>query len=226
MMKYTSAAVTKILKDLNIISKAFKIITTLFFIGYFTYVLIAQKGMFIVNLTLAILFVLYSVFDLVTFNKKLRVTKKVVKRFYDIIKLILKVIPLAISIYSMYMATIESTPISIILLTLLIILWILQVVLEIVVIFVQEELEYLMAGVNEDVFKRIIGINNVLKKITLSGEKVEFEQPYEKELSKLEKYVKINEEKKIDKKVKKEIKKKEYRKKIFKSLLDKKNKSH
>lgn len=214
MLKYTLAAKDKILKDLRLFSSIFRYCSLFFTIGYFAYVLAMQKGIFIVNVILAGLFIVYTIFDIATCKKQLRVTRKVVKRTYDIIKLSMKGFTLGVSIYTIYITASDVTPISIILTTLLIILWIIQILFEVIVIVLEEELELLMAGINEDIVKPYTTISNVVSKFT-GGEKQTYTQPYPNELRQLQAIV---DEKEKDKLFKKQQKKKErsIMRKIFK----------
>ena len=195
MLKYTSEAIKKIINDIKKIAFIIRIISTIFIIGYFAFILITNKGNFIINLVLAILYFLYTIYEIITRNYQNKKSKKIFKRSYEIIKLIIKGFTLGVTIYSIYIATIEISSINIILSTLMIILWIIQVLLEVVIIFVEDEIEYLMAGIYEDLVRPYYKVKNITTFIT-KEKPVQYEQPYKKEFEVLDKKVKENEKNK------------------------------
>ncbi|MBQ8292568.1 MAG: hypothetical protein IJX78_02025 [Bacilli bacterium] len=188
MLKYTLAAVQKIYKDVKKLALIIKYITLIFMTSYFIYVLVTNKGIFIVNVILASLFVIYTIFEIVTYKKQIKTVKKVAKRIYRIIKIILKGFTLGVSIYSMYISTLEVSPITIILATIMIILWIIQILFEVVTFMLQDEIEYILAGINEDIVRPYINVTNIVGK--LKGETKEYIQPYPKEKKVLEELIK------------------------------------
>ena len=222
MLKYTLAAKDKILNDFNKFSVIFKYSSLIYTLGYFIYVLATDKGIFWVNVVLASLFTLYTIFEFMTYKKQIRTMKKVVKRSYAAVRLLLKGFTLATSIYSIYMASTNVTPISIILATLMIILWLLQVLFEIILIVLEEEVEFLVAAVHEDILKPISKVTNVWAKVT-GGEKQEYVQPYPVELDILDEIVQKKEKAKKEAKEAWKEKKKEERREnnIFRKLFKK-----
>lgn len=195
MLKYTLAAKDKILKDFRKFSVIFKYLSLMYTIAYFIYVIVTEKGIMIVNILLATLFVAYTLFEILTYKKQIKLPKKIVKRSYAIVRLGLKGVTLGASLYSIYMATTNVTPISIILSTVMIILWILQVIFEVVIIVVEEEVEFLVAAVYEDIVKPYTKVNNIVSRFT-GGEKQEYAQPYPDELDVLEEIVQRKERQK------------------------------
>jgi len=78
MLKYTLAAKDKILGDFRKFSVIFKYLSLIYTIGYFIYVLSTQKGIVWVNIVLSILFVGYTIFEILTYKKQIKSTKKII----------------------------------------------------------------------------------------------------------------------------------------------------
>jgi len=224
MLKYTLAAKDKILGDFRKFSVIFKYLSLIYTIGYFIYVLSTQKGIVWVNIVLSILFVGYTIFEILTYKKQIKSTKKIIKRSYAGIRLALKGFTLGTSLYSIYMAYTIVTPMSIILSTLMIILWIIQVLFEVIVIVLEEEVEFLIAAVHEDIVKPYTKVSNIVCKFT-GGEKQEYIQPYPVELDVLEEIVQKKELAKKEAKEAWKAEQKEKRKEsnIFRKLFKKKD---
>lgn len=197
MFKYTRASIDAIIDDIKKYCNTFKYVSLLVTIGLFTYASIMKFGYFWVNIGLLIFFVLYGLFELVTFNKNFRTAKKLVRRTYRWTKIAINTISLAGVVYGVYMANNSSSAITIILTTLMIILWVLQVLFEIVLEICENRKDLVIDAWNEDinvmkdgvqnvkdtVMKPINSVNNFIKKVR--GEEVEEpEEPKERKKNK------------------------------------------
>lgn len=197
MFKYTRASIDAIIDDIKKYCNTFKYVSLLVTIGLFTYASIMKFGYFWVNIGLLIFFVLYGLFELVTFNKSFRTAKKLVRRTYRWTKIAINTISLAGVVYGVYMANNSSSAITIILTTLMIILWVLQVLFEIVLEICENRKDLVIDAWNEDinvmkdgvqnvkdtVMKPINSVNNFIKKV--KGEEVEEpEEPKERKKNK------------------------------------------
>lgn len=197
MFKYTRASIDAIIDDVKKYCNTFKYVSLLVTIGLFTYASIMKYGYFWVNIGLLIFFVLYGLFELVTFNKNFRAAKKLVRRTYRWTKIAINTISLAGVVYGVYMANNSSSAITIILTTLMIILWVLQVLFEIVLEICENRKDLVIDAWNEDinvmkdgvqnvkdtVMKPINSVNNFIKKVR--GEEIEEpEEPKERKKNK------------------------------------------
>lgn len=178
MFKYTRASFRLIVNEFKRFLTIFKYGSLIFTISYFTYALISQTGNFIVNIILASLFVVYTIFELLTRNKNMKGTRKKVRRSYRWINLIFKTFTLGSMIYGIYITASNVKPISIILATLMIILWVLQVLMEIIVEVIEDKFELISDAFNKDVQdmqetikKPVTVVSNVIKKI--QGKEIE-----------------------------------------------------
>lgn len=157
MFKYTKASLSIIVEDLKKFYRFFKYSSLAFTSIYFIYAIASGAGNLYANITLAVLFVAYTIFDLATQNKKMKKTRKAVKKSYKWAKLLVKTLTLASMIYGIYTATTNVTPMSIILATLMIILWVLQMLFAITVEVVESKVNLVLAGWRRDIegIKRI-----------------------------------------------------------------------
>ena len=148
MIKYTKTAIDLTIKDLKLYYRIFKILCTLFMMGYFIYAIITQMGNLVINIIFLSLLVIYTVLDLLIDEKKVR---KVIRHGYTWIKLSLKAVSLGMALYGVYEASENVKPINIIILTLMIILWIVQFILEIVVSIFESKRDFILTAIEKDI---------------------------------------------------------------------------
>lgn len=188
MFDYTTAAGRLIIKDFKKISQVIRVVYLVFTLGYFVYVLIAQTGNFWANLAFSILFLGYMVLDLISFKIKVNLAKKIVQKIYKYGRLTMSAITLGGNLYAMYLATSDTSSITIIISTLLIILWVLQVLLEVVIMVLEPRIKCLYAGVLKDI-SPVVNVLNV-KNVVMGDESIDLHlNEYQKELAILEKDV-------------------------------------
>ncbi len=209
MIDYSKAAIQLILDDVKKFKKFFKLFSLVFTTGYFIYVLVTQSGLFVANIVLSVLFLGYTMFEFITAKKDLKPIKRIVKRSYAWTTLAIKLITLGAMLYGIYTATKAMTAMSIILATLMIVFWVLQVILELLIQIVENKVDLVTAAVQKDIDnikKPMNTIGNVFKKIR--GEEIPPEPEKSKQIIRLEKKIKmLEEEKKSRKEVAKEEKK-------------------
>ena len=208
MFKYTKEAIEILKEDFKRYSRGFKISSLLFTSAYFVYALIAQTGIFAVNITLASLFVAYTIFELIINATGNKGAKLVVKRAYKWITLAIRAFTLGSMLYGIYTATTNVSAISTIIATLMIILWVFQILLEIVVEIVEDKVDLFDKAVRQDVddikssiLKPVKVVSDTFKKLT--GREVEPEPQKHRHILKLDKRIREKkEEKKLEKKEK------------------------
>lgn len=199
MFKYTRTAIDIIISDIKKFSTIFNYGSLIFTSAYFIYALVTKTGNFIANIILASLFVGYTIFYFITKSMEMKTAKKVVKRSYKWIKIVIKTFTLGAMIYGIYTATTNVTPISIILATLMIILYVLQILLELACEIVEDKKDLLVEAVAKDmeiVTRPVSAVGNFVKR--MKGEEVVIE---EKEPSR---ELKILEKRMVKNKLKKE----------------------
>ena len=161
MLNYSTAAGKMILEDIKKWRNYFQIFFSLFTLAYLAYCLIRQVGIFYVNLALSVLYVAYTVFQLFTYKKENKTVKKRVARTYKWVRLLLKTLTLASTLYGIYIASTAVDGISLILATLTIIMWVLQVLLEIMTIVIEPKIRLFSAGVMEDIRPVVTALNKM-----------------------------------------------------------------
>ena len=161
MFDYTKAAGVMILEDLKKWRNNFQIFFSLFTLGYLAYCLIRQVGIFYINLALSVLYVAYTVFQLVTLKRNNKKLKKRVARTYKWARLLLKTLTLASTLYGIYVASTAVDGISLILATLTIIIWVIQVLLEVLTVIIEPKIRLLTAGLVEDTKTIVPALNKM-----------------------------------------------------------------
>lgn len=207
MFKYTKASIELILEDIRKYGNIFRYGSLSFTSVYFIYALVAKTGNFYANLVLATLFFSYTVFDFLTRKRNVKKVKKVVQRSYSVVKFSIRAFTLGATIYGLYTASTNVNPISTVLTTLMIIMWVLQVLMELVGYVFEDKKDLLLAGINKDLEnlrKPVTEVGNFFKKVT--GQDLPEEDPITKEEEILEKRVKLNAEKQVQAKLDKKEK--------------------
>ena len=188
MLDYTKTAVNIILEDLRKFAKIVKTISLVFTTGYFIFVLVMRSGILIANIVLASLFFIYTIFELIATKKDIKKIRKIVKKSFHWIKLSIKFLTLLAMIYGIYTATTGISDLSIIFVTLVIVLWIFQVLLELFIQIFENKMDLFIAGWNkdiEDIKRPITSIKNVFRRV--KGEQLPPQPEKSKELLILEK---------------------------------------
>lgn len=178
MFDYSRAAIAIILEDIKKWSKIFKIVFSIFTLLYLSYSIIVDNGIFHINIALISLYVIYTILELVTYRRQMKRFKKIVERSYKWSALSLKAFTLGTLLYGVYVGTHDLTGLSMILTTLMIILWTLQVLLEIIIFVMEPKVKLMLAGILYDA-KPYINIANFVKKESVVVNYEEFEKEYD-----------------------------------------------
>lgn len=200
MLDYTTTAIDIIKEDLKKFSRFVKIVSLVFTTGYFIFVLFLGTGNFVVNLVLASLFFIYTIYDLIFGKKSNRSVKKIVKQTYKWTTLLIRFGSLVAMLYGIYTAS-SAVPITIILSTLMIILWIFQVMLELFITIFNSKVELIMAAVKQDidnVKKPITKIQNVIRRV--KGEPIPETPPKTRGILQIEKKIEEKRQARADQK--------------------------
>lgn len=190
MFKYTRAAIDIVISDIKRYCNLFKYASIFCTIIYLGYSIFYKSGNFVINIILLVSLLTYSIFEFITHKKDLKLLKRIVRRSYKIIKFTTKGFTLAVMLYSIYMASVNASPISIILATLMIIMWVLQLLFEVIVEIANSKKDLIVAGFDKDMEnlkKPVTTVNNFIKKI--KGEELVNENNPSKEFQTLEKKI-------------------------------------
>ena len=148
MVKYTKAAIDLTLKDLRLFYNIFKYTFMLLTAGYFAYAIATGLGNLIVNIILLSVVGLYFILDLVVTATSAR---RIIRHSYRWVRLTLTAFTLGTTIYGVYEATTNITPLSIILLTLMIVLWVVQFIFELITIMFEQKRDLILEAIEMDI---------------------------------------------------------------------------
>lgn len=158
MLENTIEAFGKVKKDFDFLSWCFTYGINIVMIIYLAISISLSMGNFLVNISSISLTTLGLIFTIVFKSK--RKTKKAnkiakqklkkTKRVLNIAKLLVQTYSLGLTIYGMYIATTHVSPVSIIITTLLIVMWIIKAIIEIIKFLFIFEKDRLLNGIKKD----------------------------------------------------------------------------
>ncbi|MBQ9715237.1 MAG: hypothetical protein IJV77_02365 [Clostridia bacterium] len=122
--------------------------------------------------------------------KQIKQRRKSFKKLFRRVNLLTKAVTLCLILYGVYTMTTHFTPISIISITIVIIVWLLQVIIEVAAFYVEKRFALIMEALKADrdnFVQPVVTVGNVIKKI-VTGKEAE-EQAKTKERKFLEKMV-------------------------------------
>jgi len=154
MLDYTKAAFDRVISDLKGVARAYTVGAHLVYISYLVYALIASVGILAVNITLLALTacnLLFYIIYLARKTKELGKLRREVNRYYRWLKLTIRAYPLVIVVYNVFIASEEMSALSIVVAAFTAIIWIIQLILELAIMFLEMEFNYIMIGVKADV---------------------------------------------------------------------------
>ena len=183
MVKYTKAAIDLTLKDLRLFYNIFKYTFMLLTAGYFAYAIATGLGNLVVNIILLSVVGVYFVLDLVVTATSAR---RIIRHSYRWIRLTLTAFTLGTTIYGVYEATTNITPLSIILLTLMIVLWVVQFIFELITIMFEQKRDLILEAIEMDIEeakgiyqKPVSAVKKFFNRLT--GQEEEVIEPEEKD---------------------------------------------
>lgn len=164
MFSYTKAAIDKIKNDLKIGVAIFEIITIVLIITYLIFALSLGFGNLIINSVLLAVVSVYFILFLINLKFNLKCFRSKIKKYYKRIRLAILASSLSISMYELYVTTNDVNPITIILITLLLIFWILQIVTEIIYRLMANEIDLLVQAIAQDKTNALEPVRKLLNK--------------------------------------------------------------
>jgi hypothetical protein len=223
MFGHTIAAIRSIIDGFKKMVFAIGILLQLSIIAYLGYALYASKGNLVANVILISLAVAYLIFELATKNirtRQMKDAKKIVRRAVKYAKILVRASTLAIVLYGVTVSIGDVTAIELILIAISLISWIMQVVIELVTLYVESQLTFLELALKTDfapISRPVTVVGDAIKK--MAGVAVEkAPEPSEAVKKRLDKaYAAYSKKKSEDK-----TKKREILKKAFASLRRKK----
>lgn len=120
---------------------------------YFVIALITKRGNFIINLVTTIVFILYTIFEISTRNINIKTTRRRVKRIYKWTRLLLKLFILIAMVCGIYTGYDQNSIFGKMLLLFMVILWLMQLTLEIIILVVSRIIKTTVDGIKSDIDK-------------------------------------------------------------------------
>ena len=179
MIDYTKAAIEKTIGDLKKFAYFFNIAVQLFSVAYLVYAIVLRVGYVYANIALCAVTVSYTVFYIIAFRTdKRREENAEIKTAFKWIKLGIKAFSLVVAVYGVYIAAEHTTLVSIVMASINVISWLLQLILTITVGFVESRANLIADAIKADIdnAKRPLdAVGNIIKRVR--GEEVEPKEP-------------------------------------------------
>ena len=181
MLKYTRAAVSRIVIDIRLLAHIANVVMQSLMIAYLVFSILTERGSLLINAILSALTAANLVFYLITYRRSGREAKRLrkrVSRTYVAAKLMVNIVPLASIGYSVYVGAQDVTSLALVLTPLMIILWILQVVFNLSRVYIENRAALFMDGIEMDmefIKKPLAGVKNRIH--DFFGEEREDERP-------------------------------------------------
>lgn len=181
MLKYTLASTNKIKDEIRLMVHIINIVTSAFMIVYLALISIFEIGYLIPNVILLALTLVDFLTYLLTYRttcKKKKSVKSVITHVYRISKILLNAISLAIIIYTICFDPLSVNSILLVVVPLMIILWIMQLVFEVLSLYVRSRVDLFVDGIQMD-FEAVIRPINKVRNAVLGaiGEDEESDDP-------------------------------------------------
>lgn len=156
MFENTRQALDKIVKELKFIVNAVTFCSQVGYLLYLAYALLSGMGNVYINCFLFAVSLFYFVFNLIVRNKKSKAIKKAQFATAHSIKwskLAINAFTLGTTLYVFYTSSANGGPnaFNIVITTLLLLMWILQVLLEIILLLFEREKNVLVAALEKDI---------------------------------------------------------------------------
>lgn len=176
MFDYTQGALNKVLEDFKKLALAIHGGVQILSILFLSYALITSSGFFVANLVLLILTSAYLLFLLVMeCTKRGKATaKRLVREIYRWNKRVIRLAVIGLTLYALFVVSKNFTPLSLVLLILMIVGFIFDLIFYFLVKFLTAEVQLLMAGVKKDaeeMKKPVQSVGNFFKK--MAGREIE-----------------------------------------------------
>ena len=169
MLAYTRSALDKIICDLKSFYYTFLVIANISYIFAPFYAITTGNGSFTVNIILLTAAVAYFVYFLITTVKRIKSSaNKIVKKYYNALRIILNGVTLFLTVYSIYVASENVTPISLMIVMASIITWLFSVFFALIISFVENRAELLTSAILADfeiIARPVNAVNSFIKKV-------------------------------------------------------------
>ena len=180
MFDYTKMVLEKTVKDIKSVAYISNIATQTMYLIYLTYALIAGTGFWYINALLLALSAAYFIYFLHSSNheSKNKQLDKKLKKLYARIKQAIKLFPLAVALYSLFLTIENVNPFTLISTAFMLITWLLQLIFDVLGTIIGNRLALFAEAIEADVdeFKKPVkSVENFFKRV--SGKEIEEKAP-------------------------------------------------
>ena len=148
---HTKAAIKLIGNELKTFAFIANIIAQVTMLGYLSYNLITSSGLWYINLALLLLTLAYFSFTIVVQVKEVKKdTQQTVTRIVQWTRRILKLFPISVALYSLFLASSNLTPVALISPIIITVAWLLDVLINLVYLIIEARATLLLDCLAED----------------------------------------------------------------------------
>ena len=148
---HTKAAIKLIGNELKTFAFIANIIAQVTMLGYLSYNLITSSGLWYINLALLLLTLAYFSFTIVVQVKEVKKdTQQTVTRVVQWTRRILKLFPISVALYSLFLASSNLTPVALISPIIITVAWLLDVLINLVYLIIEARATLLLDCLAED----------------------------------------------------------------------------
>lgn len=180
MFEYTRVVLGMVWDDVKRTISVIRMIVGALPLFYLAYAIIRGTGIIYVNASLLAVSIFYFIFNIVT-NKSRKKENKAVRHAVKTTRLLIKAIPLFVTVYGICIAANSLDMVTMFLSLLGVVGWVLSVMLEVVTYYIELRSEQLSVAIGADFepYKRIINAPSRLINKIMGNESPEEEEPSE-----------------------------------------------
>ena len=178
MLKYTRAALWKMLLDFKRIAHVISIVLYSVSVLYPIYAIIAGNGYLAANIALAAIALMYLIFYLITYNKNSREEKNKkskVKQVYKWSKRGISLLTLGITVYSIYFTAQDMKFHTLLITAFMVVFWVVDASAALITIFIENRIDLFSSAIAMD-FEGAARVGNFFKR-AIGDEVTETEIP-------------------------------------------------
>lgn len=169
MLEYTRMSIQKTVDDFKRFFYFYDVASQLFYIGYLIYAICTGAGILAVNIILTLVSAAYFIFYMLAYDNFEAEMRSKAGKMFKWFKLAVRAFTLGVMVYGIYAATTHITVASVVMAGLMLLVWVLQVLLELCVTFVESRAKLIIAGIEADIdnlLKPVHAVGNFIKKAT------------------------------------------------------------
>ena len=150
MFTKTKQALLDMINEIKLVCKVIKYTLIGISLVYFIIAIALRTGNLFANILSCSLFIVYTIFELSTSKLENKGIRKKVRKIYVWLRIAIRAFALTSIIYGIYTSQTDVNPLSTIMLTFMIILWILQVLFEVTISIISKYVNSIVSEIKND----------------------------------------------------------------------------